>query len=118
MKEHEEMLQDLSFVPSFEEISVEIDEGEVRDVELHDGSHLRIRKLNRDYDPTSRLAAFTALEAAERNHEVLTGVLYVNTEKPNFLEMLHLAEEPLATLPQAKVRPGREALDEIMEELR
>jgi 2-oxoglutarate ferredoxin oxidoreductase subunit beta len=49
---------------------------------------------------------------------VLTGVLYVNTEKPNFLEMLHLAEEPLATLPQAKVRPGREALDEIMEELR
>jgi 2-oxoglutarate ferredoxin oxidoreductase subunit beta len=118
MKEHEEMLQDLSFVPSFEEISVEIAEGEVRDVELHDGSHLRIRKLNRDYDPTSRLAAFTALEEAERKHEVLTGVLYVNTEKPNFLEMLHLAEEPLATLPQAKVRPGREALDEIMEELR
>jgi 2-oxoglutarate ferredoxin oxidoreductase subunit beta len=86
--------------------------------QLHDGSHLRIRKLNRDYDPTSRLAAFTALEEAERKHEVLTGVLYVNTEKPNFLEMLHLAEEPLATLPQAKVRPGREALDEIMEELR
>jgi 2-oxoglutarate ferredoxin oxidoreductase subunit beta len=118
MKEHEEMLQDLSFVPSFEEISVEIEEGEVRDVELHDGSHLRIRKLHRDYDPTSRLAAFTALEDAERKHEVLTGVLYVNTEKPNFLEMLHMAEEPLATLPQAKVRPGKEALDEIMEELR
>jgi hypothetical protein len=29
----------------------------VRDVELHDGSHLRIRKLNRDYDPTGRLSA-------------------------------------------------------------
>jgi 2-oxoglutarate ferredoxin oxidoreductase subunit beta len=118
MKEHEEMLQDLSFVPSFEEISVEIPEGEVRDVELHDGSHLRIRKLHRDYDFTSRLAALTALEDAEKNHEVLTGVFYVNTEKPNFLEMLHLAEEPLATLPQSKVRPPAEALDEIMEELR
>jgi 2-oxoglutarate ferredoxin oxidoreductase subunit beta len=118
MKEHEEMLQDLSFVPSFEEISVDIPEGEVRDVELHDGSHLRIRKLDRDYDFTSRLAALTALEDAEKNHEVLTGVFYVNTEKPNFLEMLHLAEEPLATLPQSKVRPPKEALDEIMEELR
>jgi hypothetical protein len=32
--------------------------------------------------------------------------------------MLHVAEEPLATLPESKVRPGREALDEIMEELR
>jgi len=118
MKEHEEMLQDLSFVPSFEEISVEIPEGEVRDVELHDGSHLRIRKLHRDYDFTSRLAALTALEDAEKNHEVLTGVFYVNTEKPNFLEMLHLAEEPLATLPQSKIRPSKEVLDEIMEELR
>jgi len=118
MKEHEEMLQDLSFVPSFEEISVEIAEGEVRDVELHDGSHLRIRKLDRDYDFTSRLAALTALEDAEKNHEVLTGVFYVNTEKPNFLEMLHLAEEPLATLPQSKTRPPKEVLDEVMEELR
>jgi len=118
MKEHEAMLQDVSFVPSFEEISVEIADGEVRDVELHDGSHLRIRKLHRDYDFTSRLAALTALEDAEKNHEVLTGIFYVNTEKPNFLEMLHLAEEPLATLPQSKVRPGKEALDEIMEELR
>ena len=51
MKEHDEMLHELDFVPSFEEISVEIAEGEVRDVELHDGSHLRIRKLDRDYDP-------------------------------------------------------------------
>ena len=118
MKEHEAALQELDFVPSYAEITVEIPEGEVRDIELHDGSHLRIRKLHRDYDPTSRLAALSAIEDAEKNHEVLTGVLYVNTEKPNFLEMLHLAEEPLATLPQSKVRPSKEALDEIMEELR
>ena len=118
MKEHEEVLHELDFVPFYEEISVEIGEGEVRDIELHDGSHLRIRKLDRDYDPTSRLGALSAMEQAEKQHEVLTGVLYVNTEKPNFLEMLHLAEEPLATLPQSKVRPPKAALDEVMEELR
>ncbi len=118
MKEHEEVLHELDFVPSFEEISVEIAEGEVRDVQLHDGSHLRIRKLDRDYDPTNRLSALSAIEEAEKNHEVLTGVLYVNTEKPNFIEMLNIAEEPLATLPQAKVRPPKEVLEQVMEELR
>src|ERR1700722_11444238 len=118
MKDHEEGLHDLAFVPAYDEISVEIPEGEVRDVQLHDGSHLRIRKLHRDYDPTQKLAALAAIEDAEKKGEVLTGVLYVNTQKPNFLEMLHLAEEPLATLPEAKVRPPKQALDEIMEELR
>jgi 2-oxoglutarate ferredoxin oxidoreductase subunit beta len=118
MKDHEEVLHELDFVPAYDEITVEIPEGEVRDVELHDGSHLRIRKLNRNYNPTQKLAALAAIEDAEKKGEVLTGVLYVNTEKPNFLEMLHLAEEPLATLPEAKVRPTKQALDEIMEELR
>jgi len=118
MKEHEEPLHALDFVPFYEDISVEIPEGEVRDVQLHDGSHLRIRKLDRDYDPTNKLAALAAIEDAEKKHEVLTGVLYVNTEKPNFLEILHMADEPLATLPESKVRPSKEVLDEIMEELR
>ncbi len=118
MKEHEEVLHELDFVPFYEDISVDIPEGEARDVRLHDGSHLRIRKLDRDYDPTNKLAALAALEEAEKNHEVLTGVLYVNTEKPNLLELLHVVDEPLATLPQSKVRPSKQALDEIMEELR
>jgi len=118
MKEHEAVLHSLDFVPAYEDISVEIAEGEVRDVQLHDGSHLRIRKLHRDYDPTNRLAALAEIEEAEKRHEVLTGVLYVDTDKPNFLELLHMADEPLATLPQAKVRPPREALEQIMEELR
>jgi len=118
MKDHEEPLHALDFVPAFEDISVEIAEGEVRDVQLHDGSHLRIRKLGRDYDPTDRLAALKAIEEAEKEHEVLTGVLYVNTEKPNFMEMLNIVDETLATLPQARTRPTKEALEEIMEELR
>jgi 2-oxoglutarate ferredoxin oxidoreductase subunit beta len=118
VKEHEEMLQDLSFVPFFEEISVEIEEGEVRDIELHDGSHLRIRKLSRDYDPTDRLAALTVLEEAAKKHEVLTGVLYLDTNKPTFIDLLNMTGDQVATLPQSKVRPPRAALDEAMEELR
>lgn len=118
MKDHEEPLHELDFVPSYEDIAVEIPDGEVRDVQMHDGSRLRLRKLDRDYDPRNKLAALGALEEAEARDEVLTGVLYINTEKPTFLEMLNMAEEPLATLPEERVRPGREALEQIMEELR
>ena len=84
----------------------------------HDGSVLRIRKLQRDYDPTNRVAAATVLQEADAKGEVLTGVLYVDTGKPTFIDLLNLAEEPLATLPEARVRPTRAVLDQVMDELR
>ena len=118
MKDHESVLHELDFVPHYEDILVEIPEGEVRDVEMHDGSHLRIRKLHREYDPTNRLTAASLLEESEAKGEVLTGVLYVNTSKPTFLDQLNLADEPIATLPQSKTRPSRDVLDQVMEELR
>jgi 2-oxoglutarate ferredoxin oxidoreductase subunit beta len=118
MKEHEEILQDLDFVPYFEDISVDIPEGEVRDVQMHDGSHLRIRKLERDFDPTDRLKALQALEESEAKGEVLTGVLYLNTNKPTFLDLLNLVDEPVSTLPESKVRPAKSVLDSVMDELR
>jgi len=118
MKEHEAVLHDLDFVPHFQEISVDIPEGEVMDVEMHDGSHLRIRKLDRSYDPTDRIAAGAVLEAAEAKGEVLTGVLYVNPNKPTFVEQLNMYDAPLATLSEEKIRPGRQVLEQVMEELR
>jgi 2-oxoglutarate ferredoxin oxidoreductase subunit beta len=118
MKDHEEPLLELDFVPAFADIAVEIEEGGTMDVELHDGSRLRIRKIGREYDPHDKIAAMVLLEEAEATGEVLTGLLYVNTGKPTFLEMLNLVEEPLATLPESKTRPSRAALDQMMEELR
>jgi 2-oxoglutarate ferredoxin oxidoreductase subunit beta len=118
MKDHETILHDLDFVPHFQDIAVEIPEGEVTEVEMHDGSHLRIRKLSRDYDPSNRLAAGVILEEADAKGEVLTGVLYLNTSKPTFLEQLNILDVPLGTLPQSMTRPSRGALDQIMEELR
>jgi 2-oxoglutarate ferredoxin oxidoreductase subunit beta len=118
VKDHEEVLQELDFVPSFEDISVEIPDGAVMDVQMHDGSHLRIRKLGRDFDPTDRMAALTMLEAADAKGEVVTGVLYVNTAKPTFIDLLNMVDEPVGTLPQSRTRPSKAALDEVMEELK
>ena len=118
MKEHDEMLNELDFVPYFDDISVDIPEGEVQDVTMHDGSTLRIKKLGREYDPTNKFDALKALDEAAKKGEVLTGVFYVDTHKPNFMEMLGMEEAPLATLPESRVRPPREVLDQVMEELR
>jgi 2-oxoglutarate ferredoxin oxidoreductase subunit beta len=118
MKEHEEVLHELDFVPAYEDITIDIPEGQVMDVQMHDGSHLRIRKLSRDFDPTDRLAALAALEESEKKGEVLTGVLYVNTSKPTFIDLLNLVDVPLGTLPESKVRPSRQSLEDLMEELR
>jgi 2-oxoglutarate ferredoxin oxidoreductase subunit beta len=118
MKDHEMALHELDYVPFFEDISVEIPEGDVTDVRLHDGSHLRIRKLDRDFDPTNRLAALAALEEAETKGEVLTGILYLNTAKPTFTDLLNMSDEPLAKLPESKLRPSQAVLDEVMNQLR
>src|ERR1700685_3452851 len=118
MKDHEETLQEMSFVPHFEEIDVEYDPGSTVSVTMHDGSSLRLRKLEEDYDPTDRIAAMKRLSEAHDKGEVLAGLFYGNTHAPSFLDMLNMVDEPLATLPESVTRPGREALDAAMEELR
>src|SRR2546430_5546839 len=118
MKDHDEPLQEISFVPAFEEIDVEYDPGTSIEVTMHDGSKLRLRKLEEDYDPTDRIKAITRLHEAHEKGEALTGVFYVNTKTPNFIEMLNMTDQPLATLPESVVRPGREVLEQVMEALR
>ena len=118
MKDHEEPLQDINLIPVFEEIDVEYDTGTTVDVTMHDGSHLRLRKLEEDYDPTSKINAVKRLLEAHDRNEVLTGVFYVNSQAPTFIDMLNITDESLATLPDSVVRPGREVLEQVMEELR
>src|SRR5213083_2728463 len=79
-KDHEEPLQDINFIPSFENIEVEYDAGTTVEVTMHDGSRLRLRKLEEDYDPTNKIQAITRLNQAKEKEEMLTGVLYVNTQ--------------------------------------
>src|SRR5713101_6746516 len=118
VKDHEEPLHEVDFVPAFEDITVEYDPGTTVEVTMHDGSRLRLRKLEEDYDPTHRIKAITRLNEAHEQGEVLTGVFYVNTKTPTFVDLLNMTERPLATLPESVVRPGREVLEQVMEELR
>jgi 2-oxoglutarate ferredoxin oxidoreductase subunit beta len=113
-KDHEEPIQEIGFVPYFEEIIVDYDPGTTQDVTLHDGSHIRLKKLRTDYDATDKQKAMNLLLEAKQKQEFLTGLMYVEPTKQDFLSLMNLADTPLATLPPEKTRPGREALAEIM----
>src|SRR6201987_4451640 len=117
MQEHEEAISEVGFVPHFEDIAIDYDAGSTYDVTMHDGSHLRLRKLREDYNPSDRVTAVKSLMEAHERGEVLTGVFYLDTRKPNFTELLNLVGERLATLPQQRVRPSKETLTEIMKRL-
>src|SRR3979490_1051964 len=99
VKDHEETLQEVSFVPHFEDIAVEYDPGTMLNVTVHDGSRLQLRKLEEDYDPTDKVRALTRLTEAHDKGEVLTGVFYVNTKAPNLIDMLDVGEQPPAPAP-------------------
>ncbi len=113
-KDHEAPLHDITFVPARDEITVEdFEEGQVREVTLHDGSIVILKKLEKDYDPTDRWQALKMLEEAQRNHWLITGLIYVDTSQKSLVEQNNLVETPLNRLDEAMLRPPRETIDEI-----
>jgi 2-oxoglutarate ferredoxin oxidoreductase subunit beta len=117
-KDHDEPLGEVSFVPFFEDISVDYEPGTTTEVRMHDGSRLYLKKVAEDYDPTDSLNAIRIIKETASRGEFATGILYIESDKPDFLSLLNVVDEPLATLPLERVRPEREALEEIMESLR
>ena len=115
-KEHEEQLHEISFVPAREEITVEdFEEGTTRDVTLHDGSQVILKKLEKDYDPTSRFQALRMLEEAKENNWMVTGLIYVNPEAPSMYDWYNLPDTPLNRMVEKQLRPGPETLKKINE---
>jgi len=117
VKDNDAGIHDLSFIPYFEEIRVEYEPGEVKEVDLYDGSTLVLHKLSEDHDPTDRLAAMRILEESRTQGRLLTGLLYVDEHAEDFATRERLAEVPLRDLGEDDLRPTREQFDTLMREL-
>jgi 2-oxoglutarate/2-oxoacid ferredoxin oxidoreductase subunit beta len=117
-KEHDEVLGDINFVPFFEDISVEYDAGTTTAVTMHDGSKLFLKKVDENYNPTDKLSAMRLLHETAQRGEFATGILYIEPDKDDLITSLNLVDDPLATLSLEKTRPGRDVLDQVMEEHR
>lgn len=116
-KDAETPLHELGYIPFFEQITVDYEPGSVQEVELHDGSHLRLKKLHKDYDPTDKMAAINTIQQAAKDKQFLTGLLYIDEKKPDFMSLMDVDDQPLALLNQDKVRPSKAVLEEIMQSL-
>jgi 2-oxoglutarate ferredoxin oxidoreductase subunit beta len=116
VKEHDLVLQELDFIPQQPEIQVDYAEGTSTEVELHDGSHLRLRKLGRDHDPEDRLEALRVLDEGRRSKEVVTGLLYFNPGAVDLCNRERLPATPLRDLGESDLRLSREQFRSLQEE--
>ena len=107
----------IGFVPEYEQIEIDYDPGTVREVTLHDGSRILLKKLEEDYDPSDAVQALQRLHRATEAGQMLTGLVYLQPQKKSFISLLDLGNEPLGTLPLERTRPPKESLDKIMKDL-
>ena len=114
-KDHEAPLHELSYVPPREDIMIDYEAGETIDVTMHDGSAIVLKKLEKDYDPTSRSRAITLLEEANAKNWLITGLIYIDTNQPSMFDIYNLTDTPLNRLPEKSIRPPRETIQKVNE---
>ena len=118
IRDHNEAVNRLDFWPNREAITIDYNEGGVINVPQHDGSILRLRKLNADYDPTDHVNAMNNIQAHAAKGEVLTGLLYVDPKSTDLHDHLNTYEKPFNTLAAKDLCPGAAVLEKINASLR
>jgi 2-oxoglutarate ferredoxin oxidoreductase subunit beta len=109
---------DADFIPPLEEIKADYEEGAAMPVELHDGSKIVFRKVDSDYDPTSRAAAFSYLRDSVNAGEIITGLLYIDAETGDMHDLSGSVHEPLSKIPYSELVPGKGTLSKVMDRYR
>ena len=118
VREHMEATATVDFVPIMREITTSYREGQSKDVPMHDGSILRLRKLAKDWEPLDRFSAITAMQNAKKSGEILTGLLYIDPESGDLHQLLETSGKPLNALTEKELCPGSDTLKVINEGLR
>jgi len=112
---HDIQLLTPDYVDEKDEIQVDdYEEGEVIDVNMHDGTYIRLKKLDRNHDPRSRLQAIQVLEEAAREDLFLTGLIYYEEPRPTLADSEELVKTGLVNLPESMNRPSKEVLESVM----
>jgi 2-oxoglutarate ferredoxin oxidoreductase subunit beta len=118
VKDHDQAIHEIGFVPTYTPVEVDYAEGSTKVVDFPDGAHLVLKKINRDYDPTDKKAAIDMLHESQSQGQLLTGLFYFNPDLVPYREVEKLADRPLVSLTLEQLRPSREALNEVMDSLK
>jgi len=109
---------DADYIPPAEEIKAAYEEGSAMSIELHDGSKIVLRKVDKEYDPTSRAAAFKYLRGRFNAGEITTGLLYIDDSRKEMHDLMGNIDTPLSELPLDTLHPGQDELKKILSRYR
>ncbi len=109
---------DTDYIPPAKEIRASYDEGSAMPIELHDGSKIVLRKLDGNYDPTSRAKSFKFLRDRFNAGEITTGLLYINEERKEMHDLMGNIDTPLSEYPLDELHPGSKELKKILSRYR
>jgi len=118
VREHNDAVNRLDFITPQADIAVDYAPGELVEIQQHDGSRLRLRKLEAGYDPGDRIAAMNYVHAHQARGEVVTGLLYVDAGSRDLHRHLNTVATPLNTLSAHELCPGGATLEKINATLR
>lgn len=105
---HDFILNAPDFIHGSKEIVVDYEPGTVQDIVLEDGSHLLLRKVDREYDATSRIGALEIIHEARGKGELVTGLLFADTSIPDLCAREKLPKGALKDLKEDDLRISRE----------
>ncbi len=118
VREHQEATATFDFVPLAREIKTQYEEGTAQNLLMHDGSILHLRKLAKNWNPLDRISAMDAVMKAKSKNEILTGLLYMNSDHKDLHALLDTSDKPLNSLTEKDLCPGSAILEGINESFR
>ncbi len=118
VRAHNEAVNRLDVITGRAPIAASYGPGELVEVTQHDGSVLRLRKLDGAHDPTSRAAALSHVAHHKAKGEIVTGLLFIDPEPEDLHDHLGTVAAPLNTLDDAALCPGAAALAKVNAALR
>ncbi len=118
VREHNDAVNRLDFMPRRAPIGADYPPGSTIDITQHDGSVLRLRKLDAEYDPANRISAANYIQEHQARGEIVTGLLYVDPVAHDLHAHLNTVEQPLNRLGEDELCPGGAMLERINASLR
>jgi 2-oxoglutarate ferredoxin oxidoreductase subunit beta len=119
VKSNDTELHTIDYIPHFNPIEeVEVPSGGYKDVQLHDGSYIRLETISEEHDVSDRVMALEAIHKADKKDKHVTGLLYFEKGMPTLDDTENLVDTPLSDLSDDMMRPSKESLDELLANFR
>ncbi len=118
VRAHNAALNALDFITPRAPIVTEYEPGATEIVKLHDGSSIRLHKIDASHNVHDRAEATAAIHRHKAKGEIVTGLLYLDSDPSDMHANLNTVTTPLNELNAPELTPGQALLDKMNAALR